>query len=98
MNEKFDLLLNKKDKLNSLFNEIHKIYPTQSSSQIIPVLIGDAQKTKQVALSLQKDGFFVLPINPPTVPFGTSRLRLSLCADMESDEIRKLLKRVQNAI
>ncbi len=94
LNEKFDLLLQKKEKLNSLFKKVHKIYPTVSSSQIIPVIIGDAQKTKEKALELQKTGYYVLPINPPTVPSGTSRLRLSLCADMGIDEIEDLLKKV----
>ena len=94
LNEKFDLLIQKKEKLNSLFNKVHKIYPTVSSSQIIPVIIGEAQKTKEKALELQDFGYYVLPINPPTVPIGTSRLRLSLCADMEYSEIDNLLKRV----
>ena len=94
LNEKFDLLIQKKEKLNSLFNKVHKIYPTVSSSQIIPVIIGEAQKTKEKALELQNFGYYVLPINPPTVPIGTSRLRLSLCADMEYSEIDNLLKRV----
>ncbi len=94
LNEKFDLLIQKKEKLNSLFNKVHKIYPTVSSSQIIPVIIGEAQKTKEKALELQDLGYYVLPINPPTVPIGTSRLRLSLCADMEFSEIDNLLKRV----
>ena len=36
---------------------------------------------------LQKEGFYVLPINPPTAPVDTSRLRISLCADIEFEEI-----------
>ncbi len=94
LNEKFDLLSLKKEKLNNLFREVHKIYPTISSSQIIPVIIGEAQKTRDKALELQNEGFFVLPINPPTVPLGTSRLRLSLCSDMTLDEIKKMLMKV----
>ena len=94
LDEKFNLLLEKKEKLNRLFKQIHQIYPTISSSQIIPVIIGEAQKAKDRALELQKEGYFVLPINPPTVPIGTSRLRLSLCADMELNEIQNLLKKV----
>ena len=94
LEDKFDLLVNKKEKLNNLFNEVHKIYPTVSSSQIIPVIIGDAQKTKDKACELQKYGYYVLPINPPTVPKGTSRLRLSLCADIEFYEVQDLLKKV----
>lgn len=95
LNEKFDLLIQKKEKLNSLFNEIHKIYPSVSASQIIPVVIGEEKKTKETAQTLQKEGWFVLPINPPTVPLNTSRLRLSLCSDMELWELQKLFSRIE---
>ncbi len=91
LEEKFELLKQKKEKLNSLFKKIHKIYPTVSNSQIIPVILKDAKKTAQTAFSLQEKGFYVLPVNPPTVPVGTSRLRLSLTADIEYEEMEKLL-------
>lgn len=87
LEEKFDLLLSKKEKLNSLFNKVHQIYPSISSSQIIPVILGDAQTTTQKAQELQNKGFYVLPINPPTVPVNTSRLRISLTSDIEFEEI-----------
>ena len=87
LEEKFDLLLSKKEKLNLLFNKVHKIYPTISQSQIIPMIIGLATDAKNKALELQNKGFYVLPINPPTVPVGTSRLRISLCADINFEEI-----------
>ena len=66
---------------------MHKIYPSVSSSQIIPMILGSSQNAKNKALELQKEGYYVLPINPPTVPVGTSRLRISLCADIEFEEI-----------
>ena len=94
LEEKFEFLITQKEKLNSLFNSVHKIYPTISSSQIIPVILGEANIAKEKALELQECGYYVLPINPPTVPIGTSRLRLSLSADIEFDEIKGLLSRV----
>ena len=87
MEEKFDLLKIKKEKLNSLFNKVHKIYPSVSQSQIIPVVLGSATDATNKALELQKKGYYVLPINPPTVPVGTSRLRISLTSDIEFEEI-----------
>lgn len=90
LKEKFELLREKSSKLNTLFNHVHKIYPTISASQIIPVILGDANKTGAKAQELQSKGFYVLPINPPTVPVGTSRLRLSLTADITVEEIEKL--------
>lgn len=97
LKEKFDLLIQKKEKLNALFKKVHSVYPTVSSSQIIPVIIGDSELTRKKALDLQNQGFYVLPINPPTVPIGTSRLRLSLNSDIEFCEIEKIFKGIKNA-
>ncbi len=94
LDEKFDFLVKQKEKLNNLFKKVHKIYPTVSLSQIIPVVLKDSIKTKNTALRLQKQGFYVLPINPPTVPINTSRLRLSLTADMEFSEVKNLLENI----
>ena len=52
------------------------IVPT--GSQIVPVTIGEDARTMAVAAALQADGFDVRGIRPPTVPVGTSRLRVSL--------------------
>jgi 8-amino-7-oxononanoate synthase len=50
-----------------------------SESQIVPIIIGDANRTMRLAASLREDGFFVPGIRPPSVPEGESLLRLSLC-------------------
>jgi 8-amino-7-oxononanoate synthase len=51
----------------------------ESESQIIPIIIGDADRTMRLAVSLREAGFFVPGIRPPSVPEGESLLRLSLC-------------------
>jgi 8-amino-7-oxononanoate synthase len=50
-----------------------------SESQIIPIIIGDADRTMRLAASLREAGFFMPGIRPPSVPEGESLLRLSLC-------------------
>lgn len=65
--------------------------PLSSQSCIIPLMIGDNQHTVQLAQQLQKQGFYCLPIRPPTVPQGTARIRLSLTADMQSEEIDQFI-------
>ncbi len=97
LQEKFDYLKNQKEKLSSLFKKVHNLYPSVSSSQIIPVVIKDAKKTKELAAYLQNKGYYVLPINPPTVPVGTSRLRISLTSNIEYNEIEKLFTEIKNA-
>jgi len=52
----------------------------QSASQIIPVMIGAAERAVQVSRLLLEEGLFVPAIRPPAVPRGTSRLRISLSA------------------
>ncbi|WP_082821372.1 8-amino-7-oxononanoate synthase [Gemmatimonas phototrophica] len=47
---------------------------------IIPVIIGDPLRTMAVVADLRRRGFLVGGVRPPTVPAGTSRLRLSMSA------------------
>lgn len=58
-----------------------------SDSHIIPVIIGGNKETVDICDILFHNGFFTLPIRPPTVPEGTSRLRLSLTTDITEKEI-----------
>jgi 8-amino-7-oxononanoate synthase len=60
----------------------------RSASQIIPLILGDARRTMDLAGRLREAGFFVPGIRPPTVPPGESLLRLSVCTHHTS-EIRE---------
>jgi 7-keto-8-aminopelargonate synthetase-like enzyme len=51
----------------------------RSSSQIIPLVIGEAESTMRLAARLRDAGYFVPGIRPPSVQEGESLLRLSLC-------------------
>jgi 8-amino-7-oxononanoate synthase len=50
----------------------------RSASQIIPLYIGEPQRTVQLAETLRQQGLFVPGIRPPSVPTGESLLRISL--------------------
>ncbi len=69
------------------------------NSQIIPVILGDNGRATTVALALQQAGFDVRAIRPPTVPVGTSRLRISLNINLDQTALRqftKTLKRIMD--
>ena len=50
----------------------------QSESQIIPIYIGDPERTMKISNALRERGMFVPGIRPPSVPQGESLLRISL--------------------
>ena len=68
-----------------------------SATQIIPCVLGDNAAAISLSQSIRENGFFVHYIRPPTVPSGTSRLRFSLSALHEQDDIQQLLKILPDA-
>lgn len=62
----------------------------QSPGAIQPVVVGEARRATAISARLAERGFLVPAIRPPTVPEGTSRLRVSLCADHDPADVRSL--------
>ena len=62
-----------------------------SASAIQPLLLGSADAALAAALALERQGFLVSAIRPPTVPQGHARLRITLSAAHEEDHIDQLL-------
>lgn len=77
------------DRLLSALRE--RGYECPSSSQIIPLMIGESHAAIAVAKEMQRQGFYLLPVRPPTVPEGTSRIRISLTAAVTDSEVDKLI-------
>jgi len=63
----------------------------RSTSQIVPVVTGENQRTLDIAGHLQREGFYIMGIRPPTVPAGASRLRISLTAATSRDDVEALV-------
>lgn len=61
-----------------------------SESQIVPVVLGDNEDTVNAAAYLQRSGFAVRAIRPPTVPAGRARLRFSITIQVSEEQLKRL--------
>lgn len=71
-----------------LFTQAMNLAPAESP--IVPLIIGSAAAALEAARALEAEGFLVTAIRPPTVPEGTSRLRLTFTAGHPDAEIERL--------
>jgi len=69
----------------------HKIALMPSSTAIQPIVLGCAEQTLHVANKLKQVGIWLSAIRPPTVPFNTARLRITLTAGHNCDDIERLV-------
>lgn len=61
-----------------------------STTQIIPLILEDETLCLNLAAALEQDGFCAVAIRPPTVPVGTSRLRLTVSAAHQAHDVHAL--------
>ena len=65
--------------------------PPGHPSPIIPVVLGSEQAALNASAALLHEGLWVPAIRPPTVPVGTSRLRVTLSAAHSDEDVTRLL-------
>jgi glycine C-acetyltransferase len=58
-----------------------------SETQIIPIFVGEAERTMEFSRLLLEEGIFVQGIRPPTVPAGSCRLRCTLMATHSENDL-----------
>lgn len=85
-----DQLLKNAETLRELLNENN--IETFGDSQIIPIMAGSDKKAVQMAEKMRKNGFFVFPVRPPTVPEGKCRLRISLTTALKIETLKNIPK------
>ncbi len=66
-----------------------------AASAIFPWMVGDEQAAIELASALQSEGFFVPAIRYPTVAKGSARLRITVTAAHDEDQIRSLCKAIK---
>lgn len=68
-----------------------KVGNTALKTPIVNIVIGEAKAALRVAHQLEEEGIYVSMIRPPTVPVGTSRLRLSLHSGLSSADYNRII-------
>ena len=96
LTEKREYLVEQKNKLNKLTADVHKLMQdrgieTVSTTHIIPIVVGSNDDTVKISEKLRAEGYYIPAIRPPTVPEGTSRLRISLTADCKLEDFARVL-------
>lgn len=69
-----------------------------SRTPIQPVLLHDDELTLKAGRQLRERGFLVGAIRPPTVPWGTGRLRITLCAEHTEQQVDELLAALEDVV
>ncbi|MDB2360184.1 8-amino-7-oxononanoate synthase, partial [Porticoccaceae bacterium] len=87
----------RRDKLNQSISRFRQgaqqigLNIMDSNTPIQPILVGSDEKLLEINHRLIEQGFMVGAIRPPTVPEGTGRLRVTLCANHSEQQIDALL-------
>jgi 8-amino-7-oxononanoate synthase len=69
-----------------------------STTHIIPVIIGDSKDALRISKELYDRGFFIVAIRPPTVPAGAARLRISVQSDHTKEQLDALVDAMEDII
>lgn len=93
---KKEFLLEQKLKLNNITKNVLQIIgKTPSNSHIIPIIIGSNEDTIKFSEELYAKGYYIPAIRPPTVAEGSSRLRISLTAESNIEDIYNIIKTIR---
>lgn len=67
----------------------------KTKTPIIPIIVGPADKAVEFSKSLLEEGIYIPAIRPPSVPEGTSRLRVSLMATHTTQDLEEALAKIK---
>jgi len=78
--------------------EMGREAPGEADAYIVPVMIGSVEETVRVGNELREAGYLVGAVRPPTVPLGTSRLRITVCSAHTEQHIEGLLDTLRKVL
>ncbi len=67
----------------------------RSEGPIVPIVVGEDSKAVRMQKMLLEKGVFLQAIRPPTVPSGTSRLRLTIVRGLTQSDMDEALEALQ---
>lgn len=70
----------------------------ETQTSVKPFMIGESELALQVASACRQNGIWVTAIRPPTVPKGTSRLRITLTANHTNEQVKTLSMALKQAL
>ncbi len=94
----------RREKLNVLIDKFREgcaelgVSLMPSTTAIQPVVLGDAAKALAVSQALERRGFWVSAIRPPTVPQGSARLRFTLSSEHSHTQVDALLQALAESL
>mgnify|MGYP000468065654 CR=1 FL=1 len=91
-----DKIIELSNLLMNLLDDKIEIIP--SASSIHAIIIGDEQKALNVSEQLKTQGIWLTAIRPPTVAIGSSRLRVTVCANHNYNDIKHLARCLNEAL
>lgn len=94
--EKLHDLQYKREKLAQLVSDFEKETRLENLSHIIPIICGENEKALQLSAKLEEMGYKALAIRYPTVPNHTARIRLSLNAGLNREQLAPIIKMINN--
>ena len=71
---------------------------SEAESPIVPIVLGDSERTLLASRLLEDEGFLVVAIRPPTVPDGKARLRVTFTAAHKDEDIARLAEIIRTQI
>jgi len=71
---------------------------SKAESPIVPIVLGDSERTLLASRLLEDEGFLVVAIRPPTVPDGKARLRVTFTAAHKDEDIARLAEIIRTRI
>ena len=101
--QRMNLFENKRFALLELQNLAHSLIKkynmkTLSTTHIISIIIGDNNRLDKITLYLKNKGYFVYGVKEPTVPKGTSRIRIGLSPNLTKENIINFFEELNYAL